>query len=479
VTLDSTRFKRFILTHQIFFSNYEMMLELLAWMVFGQALTWCYHCFGAEKVSSLLTLYLLIPILATMMYSVRVPLQIIYLTGWRAAETKVAFALGITCFALSLFVLRLGLDPLRLGLPLLVLDASNHLQVLWLVLSRTPSVLSLTTATAVVHIGLSGLLGSLAAGMALPALRFSQTLLSILVSPRSSAIAKAIAIIEHFWPLVVAATLYGRAGGVSHSEELPGIWVAAAYVGIRLIHTRMHLQSFLDTVTRSVALVPESVVVTADPQLTSKIEARSNYLVAAAAQALALPIFFMAALLLAVRYSPTHGCDLCASLYSLTGQSAATSSSAAAAAFQRLVESNASTSLDATALTAKLAAQEPFWSDVWSVMVHSHPRGASITLDFFFKLGTLFPMPPHVIRGLSLSAMALAAVMWFTFSSLATAYWYLAPELTGLKIALQTQHPPKPIPGGSQADREREAAALAAASAAGGRKEGESRAKVE
>jgi hypothetical protein len=75
--------------------------------------------------------------------------------------------------------------------------------------------------------------------------------------------------------------------------------------------------------------------------------------------------------------------------------------------------------------------------------------------------------------------MALAAVMWFTFSSLATAYWYLAPELTGLKIALQTQHPPKPIPGGSQADREREAAALAAASAAGGRKEGESRAKVE
>ena len=81
------------------------------------------------------------------------------------------------------------------------------------------------------------------------------------------------------------------------------------------------------------------------------------------------------------------------------------------------------------------------------------------------------------MHGLGLAIVCAAALLWFSISSCAVVYWYAAPEIMGLRIALQTQHPPKPIPGGSRAEREKEAADLAAASAAGGRKEGEPKAR--
>lgn len=467
VTLDQTKFKKLILTTQIFYRNYEMLLDLAVWSLLAQSLTWGYNCFGGSNVPALLTLYSFVPAASTLLYAVRVPLQVVYLTGWRAVETKVSCFAGVSTFAAVFVLLRLKLDPLNLQLAALGNDTALHLQALYLIMSPKPSVPSIWTTTMIFHLSLASLVGALAAGMVLASLRFSQTLLTILMSPQIGGLSKTMALLEHFWPLLLFYVLSGLSSSAGATGEAASdgvkLGAVAIFVALRLLNARTHLQCFLDTVTRSVALVPDGVDVASDPQLTHKIEARANYLIAAAAQILGLPLFSLAALLMCLRYSPTFGCSTCMVMTSLLGHNSDH--------FQVL--SHAYAAIDATAATADIAAKYPYWSDVWGVMLHTHKNGGRITLDFFFKLGKLFPLPPHVVHGLLLAVLCVAALQWFSMSTAAAAYWYLAPEITGLKIALQAQHPPKPIPGGSQAQREKEAAALAAASAAGGRKEGE------
>lgn len=469
VKLEPTLFKKQILIKQIFYPNYEMLVELAVWMTSAHVLHSCYNCWNAGAIRigesvPLHSFYSIIPIIFALIYSIRAPLQIVYLTGWRAIETKLAVFVGVIAFSVTLLLFRTNMDPLNYNFQTLINDSAVHLQSVLMTVSKTPPKISNSFLTLSMHFALSTVIAALSTGLVLPALRFSQTFLTIVLAPTGAISYKLLAAIEQLYPLALAVVLYP-------SLEIDAAFKLAAAFGfvlVKICNARVHLQSFLDTVTHSVSIVPEGVLIAADPQIAQKIERRTEYLVAAAAQAVSLPILVLVLCIIYLRYS-ILGCESCVSFLNLARRDSV--------AYSQAYSQYAT--IDATAVTASLASQAPYLYDVIGVMMHSHRQGAKITMDFFFKLARIHLLPPHVIQQLTLALISISSMIWFTLSSCAIAYWYAGPEwivyFFGQQIALQTQHEPKPIPGGSQADREREAAELAAASASGGRKEGETK----
>ena len=442
LTLNSTFFKRFTVTNQLLYANYEMLLELGVWAVLVYLVTSLYNCASSGGVySSLHTMYSFLPAMVALLYAVRVPLQVAYLTGWRAVETKIAVVVGCATFVTTIALLFLEVDPLMLGFSSIAHDEGLHLKALSLTVLRKPMTVSAGAWAAVTQVVIAILLALVVAGMALPALRFSQTFLSIIVSPTTRASTKALTVLELLFPAVLIVALSGWVGAVaSEDASLIKVGLTALYVIIKLANSRAHLQAFLDTAAHSALLLPLNFPVEDRPKLAKTVEARSDYLVAAAAQLLALPVFLTSACVLYLRHSNVGGAQCVAAR-----QWFGLPTEPYASLYSSLVN------LDATSETARLAAQEPFWSDVWGVMLHTHKRGGEITFGFFIKLSTLHLLPPHTAQQLALALMGAAAAAWLALSLSAVAYWFLAPKLllASGQLQMQERHPAKPIPGKS------------------------------
>ena len=486
IVLEPTIFKKHILTQQTFYKNYEMHIDFALWSLLTFILAAAGNCFLLQPQGrSMHCFYTLVPLAMTLVYSLQTPLQIAYLTGWRAIEVKLAAALGVAVFVASILLLSLpGLDdwdPLGMGFGAMVSEAARHMQALRYSLRETPGEVSMVTLTVTVRLLMSAFVSLAAAGMVLPTLRFSQTLLTLTLgasrggemvgapgpgsgsvsgpgSGTGNAAERALIWAEHFAPLLVALSCTGNLVP-AHLGDSPKVGAAVAWLLLRLVCARMHLQSFLDTVTRSAYLLPDGLNVTKDAKIVAKIQYRTEYLVAAAAQLLALPILLLVLVLLHARYS-TQGEGACLLAHSFLGRNDAPC--------RALFAASAADMAAATERTAQIGARGPWLSSVLDIMMHSHRNGGQITIDFFFKVARLHPLPGGLIRRMCLAALWALSSLWFALSSLAAAYWYVGPEwvvfLFGAQMEIATQHLPKPIPGGSQEDRAREAALMAAKS---------------
>jgi hypothetical protein len=147
----------YLLKDQLFYSTYDTLVTLA--MICTLAYMWSmgYHCAMPLESPSCWVVLLLLS-LAT--FAIQSQLQILYLTGWRARETRYACAVGVTVGVLSMALFSIPTTTSYVDAPT-VLAIANHTNAMILQLSPVLGALKLSTMVHLVHFSLSTLLALL------------------------------------------------------------------------------------------------------------------------------------------------------------------------------------------------------------------------------------------------------------------------------------------------------------------------------
>jgi len=161
-----------LMRSQLFYDTYDSMIYLCLSSLLAYGWSLAYSCYSPQSSSTSSYCWIVIIILVLMLYSVQILLQIMYMTGFTAKETRLALAMGATAGALSvaLFVMHASY----------VSDSTSeaiaiHLNALVMQLNGSVVLLSTGQLKPIIYIALSALLSLLSMGLVIPAVRFAST----------------------------------------------------------------------------------------------------------------------------------------------------------------------------------------------------------------------------------------------------------------------------------------------------------------
>jgi hypothetical protein len=306
------RIKKFM-----FFDVFEAMIQLLliAFSIFVwatvKAAIWPEEISTASGWTTAITIVLVL-------VSVQSLLQIAYMTGSRAAETRMALIVAFWAFLILVFVDVFPSSQTTLS------EAATHVHALIAQLSHRLDPLPLSAVESLVHIFAAALMAVVSAAMTIPALRYTQTLQQLTMGrsfERSKdMLAKLLLWLEFVSPLFVilsfnpwfAASSTCFAQGHLSTDDYSlavcpakdeRIATAKLYlqvaslswmVFLRVLSAKRHLQAFMDV---SVTTVTQALMTTNASelqQLRQAVENRSQYMLAAATQLLSVIGVFLA-----------------------------------------------------------------------------------------------------------------------------------------------------------------------------------------
>lgn len=286
IELDDSMSTKYVLRTQLFYDMFEAMVNLGLGCVLAYAWSMGYHCAVPSAASSCWVVLLLI---ALVLFSFQCLLQILIMTGWRAKETKFAIIIGFVVFLTSMaqFLMELAVVD-----TVTVTAIAVHINALLVQVSPAISSLSLNALVPLVEVGLSASFGLVVAGLVIPALRYSQALDTLIFGSRAaltSSTDKNLLWLDFFLPMLVGvvfsplpAMVHGLAfptaatcsTSTSSSDGLPNtcssadasnvsvfsnglmtlqLVLGAAMLLMRVVCMKKHLQCFLDSVVRLVS----------------------------------------------------------------------------------------------------------------------------------------------------------------------------------------------------------------------------------
>jgi hypothetical protein len=288
IELDDTLPTKMILQPQFFYDTFDVLVNLALGGFLAYLWSMLFHCAVPGAVTSCWVALLL---LVFMLFSFQCLLQVIILTGWRARETKLAVGVGLVVTLLSVALyFATGLSYVTEET---VMAVAVHANAMMRQMSKTMPMIAYNILVPAVQVLLSMFLGFMAATLVIPAIRYSQAMEAMHYGVRASIISdtdKNIMWIDFFLPLIAGLLFsevpmlayYSLSGDhpsryvctpLSHegcaalpegfhsplanfkqAMMLAQLTVGAAMVVVRVQCMSKHLQCFLDSVVRIVAL---------------------------------------------------------------------------------------------------------------------------------------------------------------------------------------------------------------------------------
>lgn len=269
IELDDTLASRYILSTQLFFDIFEVMVNLGIGALMSYAWAMGYHCAVPTAIPSCWVVLLLVAFAA---FTFQCLLQIVTMTGWRARESKLAGIAGLATFLVCAILFYFDLSYVNKDT---VVAIAQHVNALLMQLSRDIVPMSLTALAPAVMVALSMFAGLLAAGLVIPAIRYSQAIEVMNFGARSALVSsseKALMWLDFVLPAFVAvlfsplplfllqklfphAALTSGAGAEVFTNTLLTVQLAAGgmMLLVRMLCMKKHLQCFLDSVVRVVS----------------------------------------------------------------------------------------------------------------------------------------------------------------------------------------------------------------------------------
>lgn len=458
--LDTTIQKCHLVSKLIFAKYFKTMVGMILAVAISQVWYEVYHmAFPEAEYSAWGTM--MVAVSATFAWQCQP--QILYLTGWRARESKTALVVGLVAFSVCAVWMYFRPDILGYDLTGAFSTLAAHINVLMLFLSRRAPQLPADVLAVVLQFLFCVGMSVGAAAMTIPALRFSQTLKSQLIGSKFETAPFALRVllcVDAVMPLVCAAilvpevwsrfsssftlTCFSAAAASSQAKEstdsFPGScsslgmayttpfglqMVAVLFMAcVRMICVKTQLQSFLNVSVRSV-LAEITLGSKQVEGMRTKLQLSMEYLVAAAAQYLAAPFLYVATVCLLLRIVPgSFGYG--ALIRSLLGQNNA-------ALFESI---GGAASFNATSAAADVLTTEGGYLDeaLHSFLMSSGMGGegpGKRLFGFMRKVSTVHPMPTDASATLLLTSLAVHCLTWFLLYIGFFLYWTLKPTIRG------------------------------------------------
>ena len=327
ITINDHIVSKSYLTRQLFYKVYDNMVNvgLVAFLLYLWSII--YHCFVPDAT---VTFWGGAAACLSTVFALQSQLQIVYLTGWNARESKIALISGALSFVTSLVLLHLPYDILHVSLENAIVDVADHFNALLKQLSKNPLQLQQNHMIFSIKLFLSFTVWEIVVGMIVPMLRFSQTLYTLLFGYADEAApnnVKIILIIDFFFPLAVGCLFNGIVAkkiGLNDDNSL-AVQIGASFlmISLRWWCMRTHLQCFVNSVLRSVklqiaAVKQGTVAATSIETLKTRIKTRINYLIPCASQYFA-HIIVIASIAILIHKSSPNGINMCPSVRTLFG----------------------------------------------------------------------------------------------------------------------------------------------------------------
>jgi len=374
-------------------------------------------------------------------------LQIVTMTGWRARESKMAAIAGLVTFLVSAILFYFHVSYISQET---VVAIAQHTNALLMQLSRDISPISLKALVPAVQVALSIVAGLIATGLVIPSIRYSQAIEVMNFGARAALVSttdKALLWIDFVLPLFVgllfsplptlAAQLlfpkYALPSGPGAAHFDNSLLTAQLVLGfvmlvVRLLCMKKHLQCFLDSVVRVVSA--HLIAVGQGHQLDQtmllpRVKACTDYLMAAATQFLAVPLFSVAMMLLLHKTSPT-GTGMCYSAHGLARLDQGP-----------LVNSILAASQANSTAVAMESASKPYLSAVLGALASVQMGSAASSYtglspsdavnQFAVKLSTIYALPAGPAVSLCKSIICLQSLLWFAFCLVSLLAWTYQP----------------------------------------------------
>ena len=411
------------------YSMYDTLISVFVAAFLISTWSSIYQCY--TPMVNRFTMHTNMIICASAIIPIHTQLQIMILTGFRAMEVRMSVLVGaivilivIVCLSFELTTETLFGTSSRRGSDLIHATAT-HMNALLLQLSASAPQPSIGAMSAFLKFCIAVVCGALATGCVIPSLHFSRSFL-MLATTRGTSIERASPLgslflwVDFFSPVVVGVVILIFSDG---SPSSLGIILFALLSSslLRFLCLKLYLQSFLDTVIRSI-LVP-FVASSADdmvakaPALQKQVETRVTYLAVAAAQYIAHPILLVVFAILMHRSSPL-GVGLC---HLMRKEVLGLDVSVLEEVFSKEL------SFDATHRAISVAPHPHLMSAISAFLLGSGMGGISPSLQmrsFFQKiLNDLRFLPVDIFPVLGRGIMLIYCITWFVCHGACVLYW--------------------------------------------------------
>lgn len=282
IELDDSMATRYVLRTQLFYDLFEVMVNLGLAGFLAYLWSMNYHCAVPNAVPSCWVVLLL---LTLAMFAFQCLLQVLFMTGWRARESKMAAIAGLVTFLVSIVLAYFNLSYVSTETAVAI---AVHINAMLMQVSRDMSTISLDVLVPAVHVALSGFLGLMATGLVIPAIRYTQAIDTMVFGVRAAIVSttdKTLLWVDFALPLAVAVVFsplpqlavqlvfpkYGtvscasdnngtcssitadQAGAFNNALMTVQMALCGAMLVVRVLCMKKHLQCFLDSVVRVVS----------------------------------------------------------------------------------------------------------------------------------------------------------------------------------------------------------------------------------
>lgn len=286
IELDDSMATKYVLRTQLFYDLFEAMVNLGLAGFLAYVWSMNYHCAVPDAIPSCWVVLLLLTLAA---FAFQCLLQVLFMTGWRARESKMAAIVGLVTFLVSFGLFYVDLSYVSTDTATAI---AVHINALMQQISRDMPTVSLLLLVPAVQAALSGFLGLMATGLVIPAIRYTQAIDTMVFGVRAAIVSstdKIMLWVDFALPLAVAFVFsplplllvrlvfpkYGAAIEVCNSEsgnngtcssvtaEQAGAFnnalmtvqmvLCGAMLVLRVLCMKKHLQCFLDSVVRVVS----------------------------------------------------------------------------------------------------------------------------------------------------------------------------------------------------------------------------------
>lgn len=287
IELDDSMATRYILRTQLFYDLFEAMVNLGLAGFLAYLWSISYHCAIPDAVPSCWVVLLLL-ILA--MFVFQCLLQVLFMTGWRARESKMATIAGLMTFIVSVVLFFFNLSFVGKDTTVAI---AVHINALLAQISRDMSTVSLDVLVPAVQLALSSFLGLMATGLVIPAIRYTQAIDTMVFGVRAAIVSStdktllwvdfslplAVAVVFSPLPQLVAQLVFpsfnttapgscitgvdsngtcnnitaADAGAFNNALLTVQLVLCGAMLVVRVLCMKKHLQCFLDSVVRVVS----------------------------------------------------------------------------------------------------------------------------------------------------------------------------------------------------------------------------------
>lgn len=263
---------RFI-TSQILYSVYEGLINTAICGVVVHVWSSGYHCVYPETDYSCWTTLLIAAVAVVAFQTLQ---YVLYLTGIQARETKMALSIGLVVAVFFLFIVLLTPEILHPALGATITMLATHTNALLSQISPSIVEIPLGTLGNLYKIWVAVLIGSTAAGMVIPAIRFGQTFSMMNYGTiKASALERIVLWLDLVIPFLVGVLFFVGPRLVSNSAfcnsedeqcvepttiqdnpMLLSIQIVSVVfmVLIRMGCMKLHLQTFLDAVVQAISM---------------------------------------------------------------------------------------------------------------------------------------------------------------------------------------------------------------------------------